>query len=253
MRCPSAQILLATQAIDDDACRSSWPSSSSPASSTGLDDPRAGAPARHASTPSTCRSARRSRSRWSGARTSATRSPSTRRCSTAPGSSARPSPAWSIGAFGVGAWPSSSTRPASWRSSSACALMDDARAARRRPGSPGRNRSRAVVRNLREGLRYVRVTPVVLLAVVVGRPRRDGRHELQRAHPGVSPRTILDSGAAGYGFLMAASGVGSLLAALWLVVRRAPAIRPDRLRRDHPRRRRGRAGGDRRPSRSRCC
>jgi MFS family permease len=36
---------------------------------------------------------------------------------------------------------------------------------------------------------------------------------------------ILDSGASGYGFLMAASGVGSLLAALWLAFGRGARIR----------------------------
>ena len=75
--------------------------------------------------------------------------------------------------------------------------------------------ARAVVRNLREGLALrPRSTAIVLLAVVVVGVRRDGRHELQRAHPGVRRRTSCSSGAAGYGFLMAASGVGSLLAAV---------------------------------------
>ena len=64
---------------------------------------RPGADASGPSTPSTCPSGRRSRSRWSVARTSATRSPSTRRCSTARASSGRPSPASTIGAVGVAA------------------------------------------------------------------------------------------------------------------------------------------------------
>lgn len=86
--------------------------------------------------------------------------------------------------------------------------------------------ARAVVQNLAEGLQYVRRTPVVLLAVVVvGTVATAGmnwgvlipafaQHELQ-------------SDASGYGFLMAASGVGSLLAALRLVFGGRP--RPSRL------------------------
>jgi len=76
--------------------------------------------------------------------------------------------------------------------------------------------ARAVVQNLAEGLGYVRRTEIVLLAtVVVGTVATVGmnfnvlipafaQHELQ-------------SDATGYGFLMAASGIGSLLAALRLV------------------------------------
>lgn len=86
--------------------------------------------------------------------------------------------------------------------------------------------ARAVVQNLAEGLSYVRGTRVVLLAVVVvGTVATVGmnfgvlipafaQHELQ-------------SDATGYGFLMAASGVGSLLAAMRLVFGGRP--RPIRL------------------------
>ena len=59
----------------------------------------------------------------------------------------------------------------------------------------------------------------------------------------------LQSGAAGYGFLMAASGIGSLLAAVRLVVRWPAAAGPPRDRGADPRRGVARAG--RRPASSR--
>jgi MFS family permease len=68
---------------------------------------------------------------------------------------------------------------------------------------------------LREGLHYVRVTPVVLMAILVlGLVATVGMNfgVLIPAYA----QDVLDSGASGYGFLMAASGVGSLFAALWL-------------------------------------
>jgi len=68
---------------------------------------------------------------------------------------------------------------------------------------------------LREGLHYVRMTPVVLLGIlVVGLVSTVGMNFSVIMPP--YAEEVLDSGAAGYGFLMAASGVGSLLAALWL-------------------------------------
>ena len=104
---------------------------------------------------------------------------------------------------------------------------------------------------LREGLHYVRVTPAVLIAVVVvGLVSTVGMNFSVIIPPYADE--ILDSGASGYGFLMAASGVGSLLAALWLAFGRRRPDPLDRLRRDHARRRRGRARGDARPTRSRC-
>ena len=45
--------------------------------------------------------------------------------------------------------------------------MREHRAASRRPGSPDPSRSRGVMTQLREGLHYVRTTPVVLIAVLV--------------------------------------------------------------------------------------
>ena len=72
-----------------------------------------------------------------------------------------------------------------------------------------------VMTQLREGLHYVRITPVVLLAVVVvGLVSTVGMNFSVIMPP--YAEGVLDSGATGYGFLMAASGVGSLLAAVWL-------------------------------------
>jgi MFS family permease len=73
----------------------------------------------------------------------------------------------------------------------------------------------AVFAHLREGFDYVRSTPLVLLAVlVVGLVSTFGMN-FGVVIPTLTQET-LHSDAAGYGFLMAASGVGSLLAALWL-------------------------------------
>jgi MFS family permease len=72
-----------------------------------------------------------------------------------------------------------------------------------------------VMTQLREGLHYVRITPVVLLGIlVVGLVSTVGMNFSVIMPP--YAENVLDSGATGYGFLMAASGVGSLLAALWL-------------------------------------
>ncbi|HEX6868424.1 MAG TPA: MFS transporter [Candidatus Limnocylindrales bacterium] len=85
---------------------------------------------------------------------------------------------------------------------------------------------RAVVRNLAEGLRYVRATSVVLLAVlVVGGVATVGMN-FSVLIPAFAADE-LGAGAAGYGFLMAASGIGSLLAAMRLVFGGRP--RPVRL------------------------
>jgi MFS family permease len=77
-----------------------------------------------------------------------------------------------------------------------------------RPGSVGE-----VVAGVREGLGYVRSTPLVLLAVAaVGLVATFGMN-----FPVIIPalaKDVLHSDASGYGFLMAASGVGSLSAAL---------------------------------------
>jgi MFS family permease len=85
---------------------------------------------------------------------------------------------------------------------------------------------RAVVTNLKEGLHYVRATPVVLLAVlVVGGVATVGMN-FNVLIPAFAADE-LGAGAAGYGFLMAASGVGSLIAAMRLVFGGKP--RPIRL------------------------
>ena len=77
--------------------------------------------------------------------------------------------------------------------------------------------ARAVMRNLKEGLHYVRQTQIVLLAVVtVGVVATVGMN-WNVLIPAFA-QNELQSGAAGFGFLMAASGVGSLLAAVRLVV-----------------------------------
>ena len=75
--------------------------------------------------------------------------------------------------------------------------------------------------NLREGLSYVRRTPLVLLAVlVVGGVATFGMN-FSVLIPAFAADDLA-SGAAGYGFLMAASGVGSLIAALALAFRGKP-------------------------------
>jgi len=74
----------------------------------------------------------------------------------------------------------------------------------------------AVMRNLREGLAYVRRTQIVLLAVVVVGSVATVGMNFNVLIPAFAADD-LHSGAAGYGFLMAASGIGSLLAAMRLV------------------------------------
>jgi MFS family permease len=75
--------------------------------------------------------------------------------------------------------------------------------------------ARAVVHNLHEGLRFVRRTEIVLLAVVVVGSVATVGMNFNVLIPAFA-QDQLASGAAGYGFLMAASGIGSLLAALRL-------------------------------------
>jgi MFS family permease len=78
---------------------------------------------------------------------------------------------------------------------------------------------RAVVDNLAEGARYVRTTPLVLLAVtVVGLVATFGMN-FQVLVPPLADR-VLNVGASGYGFLMAASGIGSTVVALGVAFRR---------------------------------
>ena len=83
-----------------------------------------------------------------------------------------------------------------------------------------------VVANLTEGLRFVRRTPVVLMAVsVVGLVATFGMNFNVLVPPLASD--VLHSDAAGFGFLMTASGLGALVAAVALVVGGRP--RPVRI------------------------
>ena len=78
--------------------------------------------------------------------------------------------------------------------------------------------------NLAEGLRYVRRTGVVLLAItVIGVVATFGINFSILVPPLAAD--VLKVGASGYGFLMAATGVGSLLAALAIAFGGTQAIR----------------------------
>jgi MFS family permease len=80
-----------------------------------------------------------------------------------------------------------------------------------------------IVENLAEGTRYVRQTPIVLLAVVVVGLAATFGMNFQVLIPPLADQT-LDVGASGFGFLMAASGIGSTAAALGVAfARRARA------------------------------
>ena len=82
-----------------------------------------------------------------------------------------------------------------------------------------------VVANLAEGARYVRTTPIVLLAVtIVGLVATFGMN-FQVLVPPLAD-TVLHAGASGYGFLMAASGLGSTAAALAVAFQHRPSPRP---------------------------
>jgi MFS family permease len=94
-----------------------------------------------------------------------------------------------------------------------------------RPGPvlPRPHSAREVVDNLAEGLRYVRRTPVVLLSVVVVGLVATFGMNFNVFVPAMA-RDVLDVGAEGFGFLMAATGVGSLAAALAIAVRGRPRV-----------------------------
>ena len=82
-----------------------------------------------------------------------------------------------------------------------------------------------VVETLAEGARYVRTTPIVLLAVtIVGLAATFGMNFSVLVPPLAD--NVLHVGASGFGFLMAASGVGSTLAALWVAFQPRPGPRP---------------------------
>jgi len=83
---------------------------------------------------------------------------------------------------------------------------------------------REVGANLGEGLSYVRRTPIVLLAILmVGLVSTFGIN-FSVAIPPVA-KNVLQVGATGYGFLMAATGVGSLTAALTIATLGKPSAR----------------------------
>jgi MFS family permease len=87
-----------------------------------------------------------------------------------------------------------------------------------RPGSVS-----DVVENLSDGLRYVRDTPIVLLSiVVVGVVSTFGMNFNVLTPPYAN--SILEVGATGLGFLLAASGVGSVIAALAVASRPRPHV-----------------------------
>ncbi len=89
---------------------------------------------------------------------------------------------------------------------------------RPRPGSV-----REVGHTLAEGLRYVRRTPVVLLAtVIVGIVSTFGMN-FGVIVPTLA-RDVLHTDAAGYGFLMAATGIGSLTSALGIAFSGRPRV-----------------------------
>jgi predicted MFS family arabinose efflux permease len=74
-----------------------------------------------------------------------------------------------------------------------------------------------VIENLVEGLRFVRRTPIVLMSVaVVGLVATIGMNFTVLVPP--LAQDVLGSDAAGYGFLMTASGLGALGAAVALVI-----------------------------------
>jgi MFS family permease len=78
---------------------------------------------------------------------------------------------------------------------------------------------RGVFDNLAEGARYVRNTPLVLLAVVVVGLVATFGMNFQVLIPPLADN-VLKVGASGYGFLMAASGLGSTITALWVAFSR---------------------------------
>lgn len=81
-----------------------------------------------------------------------------------------------------------------------------------------------VLGQLAEGLRYVRHTPIVLLAIgLLGVVATAGMN-FSVLMP-ILARDVLGGGAETFGFLMAASGVGSLLSALMIAFGQRPTLR----------------------------
>jgi MFS family permease len=124
-----------------------------------------------------------------------------------------------IGAFGVAA--AFALNALSFLAVIVALLMLDDTTLRTRPRMATPRSASEVIDNLVEGLRYVRQTPLVLLAVlVVGAVATFGMN-FSVLIPAFAADDLA-SGAAGFGFLMAASGVGSLVAALMLAFRGKP-------------------------------
>jgi MFS family permease len=93
------------------------------------------------------------------------------------------------------------------------------------PQNPRPRNVGEVVATLAEGARYVRSTPLVLLAVsIVGLAATFGMNFSVLVPPLAD--SVLHVGASGFGFLMAASGIGSTVAALWVAFQRRPGPRP---------------------------
>ncbi len=119
-----------------------------------------------------------------------------------------------IAAFGVG--PAFAINALSFLAVIVGLRMMDERELRVPPRIARPESAAAVVRDLREGLSYVRRTRIVLLAVlVVGSVATVGMN-FGVLIPAFAAGELA-SGAAGFGFLMAASGIGSLLASMRLV------------------------------------
>ena len=83
--------------------------------------------------------------------------------------------------------------------------------------------SHAVLASLAEGLRYVRNTPSILLAVTMVGVVSTVALNFQVLIP-LAARDLLGGGAATYGFLMAASGIGSLVSAMSMAFGGRPTL-----------------------------
>lgn len=93
------------------------------------------------------------------------------------------------------------------------------------PRSPRPRSVRAVMNNLVEGLNYVWRTPAVALCIFVIGIVSGVAMNFNVVIPPLA-RTVLDIGAPGLGFLMAAIGLGSLSGALAVAALRRPRISP---------------------------
>ena len=128
-----------------------------------------------------------------------------------------------IGAFGVA--PAFLIDGISFLAVLVALFLMDADALRTGPRLERPATARAVAANLAEGLTYVRRTGVVFLAVVVIGVVATFGINFSIVIPPLAA-TTLQVGAVGYGFLMAASGAGSLVAALVIAFR---GTRPSRM------------------------